>query len=157
MLKKVDITDFVLENDKRKSHIQLFYEVFGQPIGDNPIVLVNHALTGNSNVSGEKGWWKNVIDYDHIIDLNKYTVIAFNIPGNEPLYSGITKINFSVGSIYCASSCSNFSFRFTISISCNEKIGASTLMSLSFCCNIFDTFRVLLPSLFVPEIIVYML
>ncbi|NHN27645.1 alpha/beta fold hydrolase [Flavobacterium jejuense] len=83
MLKKVDITDFVLENDKRKSHIQLFYQVFGQPIGDDPIVLVNHALTGNSNVSGEKGWWKNVIDYDHIIDLNKYTVIAFNIPGND--------------------------------------------------------------------------
>lgn len=83
MLRKVDITDFVLENDKRKSHLQLFYQVFGQPIGDDPIVLVNHALTGNSNVSGEKGWWKNVIDYDHIIDLNKYTVIAFNIPGND--------------------------------------------------------------------------
>ncbi|HJR99635.1 MAG TPA: alpha/beta fold hydrolase [Flavobacterium sp.] len=83
MLKKIDIVDFVLENEKRKNHIQLFYQVFGQPVGDAPIVLVNHALTGNSNVSGEKGWWKNVIDYGHIIDLNKYTVVAFNIPGND--------------------------------------------------------------------------
>ena len=83
MLKKIEIADFVLENNKRKRHISLFYQVFGQPVGESPIVLVNHALTGNSNVSGEKGWWKNVIDYDHIVDLHKYTVIAFNIPGNE--------------------------------------------------------------------------
>lgn len=83
MLQKIDIYDFVLENDKRRSHVKLTYQIFGQPIGNAPVVLVNHALTGNSNVSGEKGWWKNVIDYDHIIDLHKYTVIAFNIPGNE--------------------------------------------------------------------------
>lgn len=83
MLQKIDIYDFVLENDKRRNHIKLTYQVFGQPLGNAPVVLVNHALTGNSNVSGEKGWWKNVIDYDHIIDLHKYTVLAFNIPGND--------------------------------------------------------------------------
>ena len=83
MLQKIDIYDFVLENDKRRNHIKLTYQIFGQPIGKAPTVVVNHALTGNSNVSGENGWWKNVIDYDHIVDLHKYTVLAFNIPGND--------------------------------------------------------------------------
>ena len=83
MLQKIDIYDFVLENDKRRDHIKLTYQVFGQPVGNAPIVVVNHALTGNSNVTGEKGWWKNVIDYNHIVDLHKYTVLAFNIPGND--------------------------------------------------------------------------
>ena len=83
MLQKIDIYDFVLENDKRRDHIKLTYQVFGQPVGNAPIVVVNHALTGNSNVTGEKGWWKNVIDYNHIVDLHEYTVLAFNIPGND--------------------------------------------------------------------------
>lgn len=83
MLKKIDVLDFILENEKRKNNIQLSYQIFGKPIGASPVVLVNHALTGNSNVSGEKGWWKNVIDFNHIIDLNHYTVVAFNIPGNN--------------------------------------------------------------------------
>lgn len=83
MLKKIAVLDFVLENEKRKNNIQLSYQIFGKPIGTSPVVLVNHALTGNSMVSGEKGWWKNVIDYNHIIDLNHYTVVAFNIPGNN--------------------------------------------------------------------------
>jgi len=45
-------------------------------------VLVNHALTGNSNVAGEDGWWKELIGENKVIDLNRYTVLAFNIPGN---------------------------------------------------------------------------
>ena len=30
-------------------------------LGDAPVVLVNHALTGNSNVAGDQGWWTNLI------------------------------------------------------------------------------------------------
>ncbi|MFM2011004.1 MAG: hypothetical protein RLZZ479_1395 [Bacteroidota bacterium] len=47
-----------------------------------PIVLVNHALTGNSNVIGEQGWWNDLIGESKTIDTNKYTVLAFNVPGN---------------------------------------------------------------------------
>ncbi|MBT8237593.1 MAG: bifunctional aspartate kinase/homoserine dehydrogenase I, partial [Croceitalea sp.] len=43
---------------------------------------VNHALTGNSNVTGQNGWWSELIGQDKSIDTNKYTVLAFNIPGN---------------------------------------------------------------------------
>lgn len=58
------------------------YQVFGQPLHTAPIVLINHALTGNSNVAGQSGWWKQLVGEGKAIDLNSYTVIGFNIPGN---------------------------------------------------------------------------
>ncbi len=62
--------------------ISLRYQIFGQPLQQAPVVLVNHALTGNSEVAGPDGWWKNLIGNQKTIDLNRYTVIAFNIPWN---------------------------------------------------------------------------
>jgi homoserine O-acetyltransferase len=47
-----------------------------------PIVLVNHALTGNAEVTGENGWWSDLIGNGKTIDTNIYTVLAFNVPGN---------------------------------------------------------------------------
>ncbi|PNW29951.1 hypothetical protein BKP44_02235 [Formosa algae] len=72
--------------------IQLSYEVFGQPLHQAPIVLVNHALTGNSNVAGEDGWWSDLIGDNKIIDTKKFTVISFNIPGNG--YDGFIIENY---------------------------------------------------------------
>ena len=82
MLQKIIISDFVLENNKNLSNIELSFQVFGQPIGSAPIILVNHALTGNSNVAGENGWWNSLIGNQKTIDTTLFTVIAFNIPGN---------------------------------------------------------------------------
>ena len=82
MLEKIDVVDYTLENGKLQKKISLFYQVFGQPIGTAPVVVVNHALTGNSNVTGKKGWWNELIGENKTIDTNAYTVIAFNIPGN---------------------------------------------------------------------------
>lgn len=62
--------------------IDLSYQVFGAELHTAPIVLVNHALTGNSNVSGKDGWWSTLIGEGKCIDTAKYTVLAFNIPGN---------------------------------------------------------------------------
>lgn len=73
---------FQPENLKSKIIESAFYQIFGQPIGEAPVVVVNHALTGNSNVAGENGWWNNLIGDDKIIDTNYFTVIAINIPGN---------------------------------------------------------------------------
>ena len=81
-LEKIDLFNFDLENGKQRPYIPLFYQTFGQPIGTAPVVLVNHALTGNSNVIGENGWWNDLIGENKIIDTNYFTVIAFNIPGN---------------------------------------------------------------------------
>lgn len=81
-LQKIDIFDFTLQNGIYKRWLPLYYQVFGQPIGTAPVVLVNHALTGNSQVTGENGWWNALIGENKTIDTDFYTVIAFNIPGN---------------------------------------------------------------------------
>ncbi len=62
--------------------IGLSYQLFGKKLYSAPIVLVNHALTGNSNVTGEDGWWSSLIGKGKCIDTDAYTVLSFNIPGN---------------------------------------------------------------------------
>ena len=62
--------------------INLSYQIFGPELFSAPVILVNHALTGNSNVSGEKGWWRDLIGREKIIDTDRFTVLCFNIPGN---------------------------------------------------------------------------
>ncbi len=52
-IEKIDLFDFDLELGKRKPYISLLYQVFGQPIGSSPIIVVNHSLTGNSNITGK--------------------------------------------------------------------------------------------------------
>lgn len=74
--------DNLLVEEIPAGNTNLSYQVFGQPVGTAEVVLVNHALTGNSNVAGESGWWKSLVGYGKIIDLNRFTVICFNIPGN---------------------------------------------------------------------------
>lgn len=77
---------FKIENFKTLSgatqDIQLSYQLFGKELHTAPIVMVNHALTGNSNVTGDDGWWSEIIGEGKCIDTQIYTVLAFNIPGN---------------------------------------------------------------------------
>lgn len=68
--------------DGKAYDIPLSYQLFGQDLHSAPIVLVNHALTGNSDVAGEKGWWKTLVGSEKVIDTEKFTVLCFNIPGN---------------------------------------------------------------------------
>lgn len=83
MKTELNLIHFSYHTDSQKEyHIPLSFQLFGKSLFSAPIILVNHALTGNSDVSGEKGWWKNLIGENRIIDTNKYTVLCFNIPGN---------------------------------------------------------------------------
>ncbi|WP_262149445.1 alpha/beta fold hydrolase [Chryseobacterium foetidum] len=83
MKTELQYINFPYQTDSQKEyHISLSYQLFGKDLFSAPIILVNHALTGNSNVSGEKGWWKQLIGEDQVIDTNKYTMLCFNIPGN---------------------------------------------------------------------------
>ena len=82
MLEKIALYNFNLENGKQISNLPLFYQTFCQSIGSAPVIVVNHALTGNSNVTGENGWWNELIGENKTIDINHFTIIAFNIPGN---------------------------------------------------------------------------
>ncbi|MDV3750380.1 alpha/beta fold hydrolase [Elizabethkingia anophelis] len=80
-LKTINIKNFTTQSGKVYD-IPLTYEVFGQDLYTAPVVLVNHALTGNSAVTGELGWWKEAIGEGKPVDTNTYTILAFNIPGN---------------------------------------------------------------------------
>ncbi|RZS92245.1 alpha/beta fold hydrolase [Aquimarina brevivitae] len=82
MLQSINIENFTTENQKVVSKLSLSYETFGLPLHSAPVVLVNHALTGNSTVCGKHGWWNGLIGPDKCIDTNRYTILSFNIPGN---------------------------------------------------------------------------
>lgn len=80
------IQEINLENitlpDGSSHNFRLSWQSFGKELHTAPLVLVNHALTGNSEVAGPNGWWSQLISEGGTIDLNEYTVLAFDIPGN---------------------------------------------------------------------------
>jgi len=78
----ISLEDFTTTTGYFYPKFELTYQLFGQELNTAPVVLVNHALTGNSNIAGEKGWWNSLIGPGRVIDTSTYTVIAFNIPGN---------------------------------------------------------------------------
>jgi len=93
ILKKIVLKNFEVSSGNKLQNFQLSYQFFGKRLGTAPIILINHALTGNSNVCGKDGWWNEIIGINKAIDLNKFTVLCINIPGN-----GFNKedFNFSV-------------------------------------------------------------
>ena len=80
-LKKIHLLNFKTSSGYVQD-ITLSYEVFGKALHTAPIVMVNHALTGNSSVAGNNGWWSKLIGPNKCINTNNYTILAFNMPGN---------------------------------------------------------------------------
>lgn len=78
----INIQNFTTENGAVYHSLPLSFTISGLSLHSAPVVLVNHALTGNAEVTGENGWWNDLIGPDKTIDTNIYTVLAFNVPGN---------------------------------------------------------------------------
>ena len=78
----ITLQNFTTESGAFFASLNLSFEVFGPALNTAPIVLVNHALTGNSHVVGENGWWNSLIGESKTIDTHQYTILAFNVPGN---------------------------------------------------------------------------
>jgi homoserine O-acetyltransferase/O-succinyltransferase len=91
-IQHIQIQNFITESGAHYPIINLSYQVFGPSLNSAPIVLVNHALTGNSQVIGTQGWWNDLIGESKTIDTLKYTVLAFNVPGNG--YDGFSIENY---------------------------------------------------------------
>jgi len=81
-IQHIEVPSYTTEKGRKYISIPLSFQIFGEAINSAPIVLVNHALTGNSTITGENGWWKEIVGENKLIDTNKYSVISFNIPGN---------------------------------------------------------------------------
>ncbi len=90
-LQQLDIPGFTTYGGWSQDII-LTYQLFGRELHSAPVVVVNHALTGNSNVAGKNGWWSELIGKGKCIDTDSYTVLAFNIPGNG--YDGFVIDNY---------------------------------------------------------------
>jgi homoserine O-acetyltransferase len=77
-LKHIELPTFRLKSGKTQD-INISYQVFGPALHTAPIILVNHALTGNSSVTE---WWSELVGDHKVIDTKQFTVLAFDIPGN---------------------------------------------------------------------------
>jgi aspartokinase/homoserine dehydrogenase 1 len=74
--------NFTTELGASVLELNLSYQVFGKELGTAPIILINHALTGNSEVAGKEGWWQDIVGEEKVIDTKVYTILSFNVPGN---------------------------------------------------------------------------
>ena len=92
------IADYTTKSGVSLKNLPLSYQVFGKQLGTAPVVLVTHALTGNSNVCGENGWWKDLIGPEKCINSEAFTILSFNIPGNG--YDGFLIENYEDITIY---------------------------------------------------------
>ena len=81
MLQEIILPDFENSAGNRQK-IHVFFRFYGREAGTAPVVLINHALTGNADVTGKNGWWKELIGPQKCIDTNRFTILAINVPGN---------------------------------------------------------------------------
>lgn len=88
----ITITDYTTKSGVSLKNLPLTYQVFGKELGTAPVVLVAHALTGNSNVCGENGWWNALIGAGKCMNTEAFTILSFNIPGNG--YDGFLIENY---------------------------------------------------------------
>ena len=80
------IQNFTTENGALYQSLPLSFAVFGLPLHSAPIVLVNHALTGNAQVTGENGWWTDLVGEGKTIEevCNLYVILKNDIVGLYP-------------------------------------------------------------------------
>ncbi|MEJ2865755.1 homoserine O-acetyltransferase MetX [Actinomycetospora flava] len=83
----VDVGDVALESGETIPDVRVAYETWGRFDGTNA-VLVLHALTGDSHVSGESGtghptpgWWSGLIGPGQTVDTDRWFVVAPNVLG----------------------------------------------------------------------------
>lgn len=84
-----DLGPFALESGGRLPAVRLAYETWGTLAEDGSnAVLVLHALTGDSHVTGDAGdghptpgWWSSMVGPGAPIDTNRWFVVAPNVLG----------------------------------------------------------------------------
>lgn len=77
------VQNFETEKGVVANMLNLSYQVFGKKLHTAPVVIVNHALTGNSTVTNHAtAWWPNVVGDHKVIDTTIYTVLAIDVLGN---------------------------------------------------------------------------
>jgi homoserine O-acetyltransferase len=83
----VDVGPITLESGETLPDVRVAYETWGRFDGTNA-VLVLHALTGDSHVTGDAGlghptpgWWSGLIGPGRAVDTDRWFVVAPNVLG----------------------------------------------------------------------------
>lgn len=84
-----DVGAFDLEGGTRLTDVRMAYETWGELNADGSnAVLLLHALTGDSHVTGEAGpghltpgWWESMVGPGAPVDTDRYFVVAPNVLG----------------------------------------------------------------------------
>lgn len=61
---------------------EISYQWTGNVNEAKPVIVILHALTGNSMVTGKDGWWKEIVGENKTIDCNKYNILSIDTLGN---------------------------------------------------------------------------
>jgi homoserine O-acetyltransferase len=85
----VTLDDLTLESGRILPHPRIAYETFGERAADDSnVVLVLHALTGDSHLTGPAGnghttagWWSGIVGPGLAIDTDRWFVVAPNMLG----------------------------------------------------------------------------
>ncbi|OZE94070.1 homoserine O-acetyltransferase [Rhodococcoides fascians] len=85
----IDIGGLDLENGSHIPHVTVAVQRWGEMAADRSnVVLVEHALTGDSHVSGPPdadhvlpGWWNGMVGPGSPIDTDEWCVVATNVLG----------------------------------------------------------------------------
>ena len=100
--------EMILDSGRRLGPITIAYETLGILNAEkNNVVLVLHALTGDSHMAGcysendaKPGWWDNMVGPGKGIDTDKYFVICSNVLGGCMGSTGPASINPETGKPY---------------------------------------------------------
>jgi homoserine O-acetyltransferase len=100
--------EMILDSGRRLGPITIAYETLGTLNAEKDnVVLVLHALTGDSHVAGyysesdaKPGWWDNMVGPGKGIDTDKYFVICSNVLGGCMGSTGPASINPETGKPY---------------------------------------------------------
>jgi homoserine O-acetyltransferase/O-succinyltransferase len=93
--------ELILESGEKLGPITLAYETFGELKADKSnAILVLHAFSGDSHVSGENGWWTEIVGSGKGIDTDKYYVICSNVIGGCRGSTGPSSTNPKTGKPY---------------------------------------------------------
>lgn len=81
-LRSMEVGALDLELGGRLPQVTMAYRTWGtlNERGDNAVIVL-HALTGDSDAAGEKGWWTPLIGSGRAIDTDRAFVVCVNVLG----------------------------------------------------------------------------
>ncbi|MSO46665.1 MAG: homoserine O-acetyltransferase [Thermoleophilia bacterium] len=97
----------VLDSGEALAPVEVAYETYGERTeGDNNVVVICHALTGDANAAGHHGdpthpgWWDTLIGPGKPVDTDRLFVVSSNLLGGCQGTTGPSSIDPATGTPY---------------------------------------------------------